>query len=78
VNQAGDLAYRVFVNEPPLDEAGELLRTQDTAPGFFDAMIARYPGHLGRMILWVSARALYGVLEHPVENPATLTLSSWL
>ena len=61
-----------------LDDAEELLQTENTATGFFDAKIARYPDHLGRMVLWVSARALYGVREHPGENPAQITLSSWL
>jgi hypothetical protein len=61
-----------------LDDAEELLRTENTATGFFNAKIARYPDHLGRMILWVSASALYGVREHPGENPAQITLSSWL
>ena len=32
----------------------------------------------GGLILWVSARALYGVREHPGENPAQIILSSWL
>ncbi len=61
-----------------LDDAEELLRTETTATGFFNAKIARYPDHLGRMVLWVSARALYGVREHPGDNPARITLSSWL
>jgi glyoxylase-like metal-dependent hydrolase (beta-lactamase superfamily II) len=61
-----------------LDDAEELLRTENTAIGFFNAKIARYPDHLGRMVLWVSARALYGVREHPGDNPAQITLSSWL
>ena len=61
-----------------LDDAEELLRTENTALGFFDAKMARYPDYLGRMILWVSARALYGVREHPEENPAQIILNSWL
>jgi glyoxylase-like metal-dependent hydrolase (beta-lactamase superfamily II) len=61
-----------------LDDAEELLRTENTPTGFFNAKIARYPDHLGRLILWVSARALYGVREHPGEKPAQITLSSWL
>ena len=69
MKQGGNLAYDVFVNEPP---------AQDTAAGFFNAKIARYPDHLGRMILWVSARARYGVRERPGENPAQLILASWL
>jgi glyoxylase-like metal-dependent hydrolase (beta-lactamase superfamily II) len=61
-----------------LDDAEELLRTENTAAGFFNAKIARYPDHLGRMVLWVSARALYGVREHPEGNVAQIILSSWL
>jgi len=61
-----------------LDDADELLRTENTAVGYFNAKIERYPEHLGRLILWVTARALYGVRERPGENPAQITLSSWL
>ena len=61
-----------------LDDAEELLRIENTATGFFTAKIARYPDHLGRMVLWVSARALYGVREHPEGNVAQIILSSWL
>ena len=61
-----------------LDDADELLRTQSTATGYFNAEIGRYPDHLGRLIMGVSARALYGVREHPGENPAKIILSSWL
>ncbi len=61
-----------------LDDAEELLRTEDTAVGYFNAKIDRYPDHLGRLILWVTARALYGVREHPAENLARIILSSWL
>jgi glyoxylase-like metal-dependent hydrolase (beta-lactamase superfamily II) len=61
-----------------LDDADELLRTEDTAVGYFNAKIARYPDYLGRLILWVTARALYGVREHPGEDPRKIILSSWL
>ena len=61
-----------------LDDADELLRTENTATGFFNAKIERYPDHLGRMILWVSASALYGVREHPGEDVGRIVLSSWL
>jgi glyoxylase-like metal-dependent hydrolase (beta-lactamase superfamily II) len=61
-----------------LDDADELLRTENTAAGYFNAKIERYPDYLGQLILWVTARALYGVREHPGENPAKITLSSWL
>ena len=61
-----------------LDDADELLRTETTAVGYFNAKIARYPDYLGGLILWVTARALYGVREHPGENPAQIILTSWL
>ena len=32
----------------------------------------------GGLILWVTARALYGVREHPGENAARIILNSWL
>ena len=61
-----------------LDDADELLRTETTAVGFFNAKIERYPDHLGRLVLWVSASSLYGVREHPEGNPARIILNSWL
>jgi len=61
-----------------LNDAGELLRAGDTAPGYFNATVERYPDYLGRLILWVSARALYGVREHPGEDPRKIILASWL
>jgi glyoxylase-like metal-dependent hydrolase (beta-lactamase superfamily II) len=61
-----------------LDDADVLLRTETTALGYFNAKIGRYPDYLGQLILWVTARALYGVREHPGENPGPVILSSWL
>jgi glyoxylase-like metal-dependent hydrolase (beta-lactamase superfamily II) len=61
-----------------LDDAEELLRTEQTAVGFFNAKLERYPDHLGRTVLWVGASATYGVREHPEEDAAKLVLSSWL
>jgi glyoxylase-like metal-dependent hydrolase (beta-lactamase superfamily II) len=60
-----------------LDDAEELLQAQTTAVGFFNAKIERYPNHLGRMILWVSASALYGVREHPGQDAGRIILASW-
>jgi len=57
--------------------AEELLRSQTTAVGFFNAKLERYPNHLGRMILWVSASALYGVREHPGQDAGRIILASW-
>jgi glyoxylase-like metal-dependent hydrolase (beta-lactamase superfamily II) len=61
-----------------LDDAEELLRTESTAVGFFNAEIERYPDHLGRMILWVTASALYGLREHPGQDAGQIILASWL
>ena len=61
-----------------LDDTEELLRTEDIALGYFNAKIERYPDYLGRLILWVTARALYGVREHPGEDPRKIILASWL
>jgi len=61
-----------------LDDAEELLMTEKTAVDFFNAKIERYPDHLGRYVLWVSAQTLYGAREHPDEAVARIALSSWL
>ena|ERR1700722_1925175 len=61
-----------------LDDADEVLATENTAVSFFNATIERYPEHLGRYVMWVSARALYGVREHPEGNAAQITAASWL
>ena len=61
-----------------LDDADDLLRTENTATGFFNAKIERYPDHLGRMILWIGASVVYGVRDHPEEDIRKIILSSWL
>jgi glyoxylase-like metal-dependent hydrolase (beta-lactamase superfamily II) len=61
-----------------LDDAEELLRTQGNAVDFFNAEIDRYPDHLGRTVLWVSARTLYGVREHPDADVRQIAVQSWL
>ena len=61
-----------------LDDADELLRTQGSPVDFFNAEIERYPNHLGRTVLWVGARAIYGVREHSGEDVGQIVLSSWL
>ena len=70
-----DAARTIAQTRQYLDDAEELLRTENTATGFFNAKIERYPDHLGRLVLWVSARALYGIRDHPEENPARVILS---
>jgi len=61
-----------------MDDADELLMTETTAVGFFNAKIDRYPDHLGRMVLWVSASAIYGVRARPGEDARQIILASWL
>lgn len=61
-----------------LDDADELLATQTTAVDFFNAKIERYPEYLGRMVLWVSARGLYGVRANPEADVARTILEAWL
>jgi glyoxylase-like metal-dependent hydrolase (beta-lactamase superfamily II) len=61
-----------------LEDAEELLRTENTAVGFFNAKIERYPNHLGRFVLWAGASVLYGLREHPDEDAAQIILGSWL
>jgi glyoxylase-like metal-dependent hydrolase (beta-lactamase superfamily II) len=61
-----------------LERADELLRTQPNAVDFFNAMIERYPIHLGRTVLWVGARTLYGAREHPEEDFGKTVVAAWL
>jgi glyoxylase-like metal-dependent hydrolase (beta-lactamase superfamily II) len=61
-----------------LADAEELLATENTATDFFNAKIERYPNHLGRTVLWIGARVLYGVREHPEQDIRQIILSSWL
>jgi glyoxylase-like metal-dependent hydrolase (beta-lactamase superfamily II) len=61
-----------------LDDAADLLRTQGTAVDFFNAMVARYPNHLARTVLWAGASAIYGVREFPGEDVAKILVAGWL
>jgi hypothetical protein len=61
-----------------LDDADELLGTENTAVDFFNAKIERYPNHLGRTVLWVGASVLYGAREHPDEPVAQIVLTAWV
>ena len=61
-----------------LDDAEELLRTEDTAVDFFNAKLERYPNHLGRTVLWVGVSVLYGVREHPEQDVRQIIVAAWL
>jgi glyoxylase-like metal-dependent hydrolase (beta-lactamase superfamily II) len=73
-----DAARQIAETRQYLDDAEELLRTESTAVGFFDAKIERYPAHLGRTVLWAGARGLYDVRENPDGDIARILLDSWL
>jgi|1185.fasta_scaffold57510_2 glyoxylase-like metal-dependent hydrolase (beta-lactamase superfamily II) len=73
-----DAARQIAETRQYLDDAEELLRTEATAVGFFDAKIARYPDHLGRTVMWAGARGLYDVRANPDGNIAQILLGSWL
>lgn len=53
-----------------LDDAEELLQTENTAIDCFNAKLERYPNHLGRTVLWAGATALYGLGGHPTSTSA--------
>jgi glyoxylase-like metal-dependent hydrolase (beta-lactamase superfamily II) len=61
-----------------LDDADQLLRTENTAVDFFNAKIERYPNHLARTVLWAGASAIYGVREHPGEDVVPILFAGWL
>ena len=61
-----------------LDDADQLLRTEDTAEDFFEAKIGRYPDYLGRTVLWAGASTIYGVREHPEADAARLIGAGFL
>jgi glyoxylase-like metal-dependent hydrolase (beta-lactamase superfamily II) len=61
-----------------LDDADELLRTEPAAVALFNAMVERYPNHLGRTVLWAGASALYGVRNHPGEDVGRILVAGWL
>ena len=61
-----------------LDDAEDLLATEKTAVDFFNAMIERYPDHLGHTVLWAGVQTLYGIREHPDQDIREIVLASWL
>jgi glyoxylase-like metal-dependent hydrolase (beta-lactamase superfamily II) len=72
-----DAEWTIAETRRYLDDADELLLTEDTAVDFFNAKIERYPNHLGRTVLWAGARGLYGLRERPEEDPAQTILEAW-
>jgi glyoxylase-like metal-dependent hydrolase (beta-lactamase superfamily II) len=73
-----DAARQIAETRQYLDDAEELLRTETTAVGFFNAKVARYPDHLGRFVLWAGTRGLYETREAAGADIPRILLGSWL
>src|SRR5262249_51325558 len=73
-----DAGRTISETRQSLDDADELLRTENPAVDFFNAKIERYPNHLARTVLWAGASALYGVREHPEEDVGQILVAGWL
>jgi hypothetical protein len=48
------------------------------AADYFNAMVERYPDRLGRTVLWATAQAVFGIREHPGEDPTQFIAAGWL
>jgi glyoxylase-like metal-dependent hydrolase (beta-lactamase superfamily II) len=73
-----DAARTIAGTREYLDVAEEMLNTEKTAVDYFNAMVARYPDHLGRTVLWATAQAVFGIREHPGEDPIQFIAGGWL
>ncbi len=73
-----DAARTIADTREYLDVAEEQLRTQNTAAEYFNAMVERYPDRLGRTVLWATAQAVFGIREHPGEDPTQFIAAGWL
>jgi glyoxylase-like metal-dependent hydrolase (beta-lactamase superfamily II) len=73
-----DAARTIAETREYLDVAEELLSTEKTAVDYFNAMVARYPDRLGRTVLWATAQAVFGIREHPGEDPIQFIAGGWL
>jgi glyoxylase-like metal-dependent hydrolase (beta-lactamase superfamily II) len=73
-----DAARTIADTREYLDVAEEQLRTQNTAADYFNTMVERYPDRLGRTVLWATAQAVFGIREHPGEDPTQFIAAGWL
>ncbi len=73
-----DSARTIAETREYLDVAEQLLSTQKTAVDYFNAMVQRYPDRLGRTVLWATAQAVFGIREHPDEDPIQFIAGGWL
>jgi len=77
-NLADNAARLIAETREYLDVAEEQFNTQQTAVGYFNAMVDRYPDRLGRTVLWATAQAVFGIREHPGEDPVQFIAGGWL
>lgn len=73
-----DAARTIAETREYLDVAEKVLSTEKTAVDYFNAMVARYPDRLGRTVLWATAQAVFGIREHPDEDPIQFIAGGWL
>jgi len=73
-----DAARTIAETRDYLDVAEQLFRTENTAVDYFNAMVERYPDRLGRNVLWATAQAVFGIREHPGEDPIQFIAGGWL
>jgi glyoxylase-like metal-dependent hydrolase (beta-lactamase superfamily II) len=61
-----------------LDDVEDALATYSNATDFFHGMLERHPDRIyGATVLWVAAKALYGIREHG-GNPVEQVVAAWL
>lgn len=78
-SERGADAHRLIVETREyLDAAEDLFTTQKSAVDYFNAMIERYPDRLGRTVLWSTAQGVFGIREHPGEDPVQFIAGGWL
>lgn len=73
-----DAARTITETREYLDTAEELMRTENSAVDFFNAMIARYPDRIGRTVLWSMSQAVFGIRDNPGEDPVQFIAGGWL
>ena len=73
-----DAARTIAETRGYLDAAEQVLSTKTNAVGYFNAMIERYPDHLGRTVLWATAQGMYGIRENPGQDPVQYIAGGWL
>jgi glyoxylase-like metal-dependent hydrolase (beta-lactamase superfamily II) len=73
-----DAARQIAETRQYLDDAEQLLQTETTAVGFFNAKVERYPDNLGRFVLWAGTRGLYETRDAAGADVPRILLGSWL